>query len=263
MRRTRDPLRDDVADLRELTHQGVLRMQPAGGIDEEHVDASCDRRLRSIEDDRGGIGAFGALDEFDPEPLRPDLELRDRARSEGVGGGKQHASAFGLEARGDLRDARRLARAVDADDEDHRRLPLAAGQRQIDALPAPAQFLLEKGHDLLAGRDPAREPVPAKRLDEFARRLHADVRREQTLLDLRKQRLVDAAAREERPQAHERLGGAGEPALQDRCSGLEESHRPADLSLPHPSDSRPPALRTPRRRRPRPRPSEAATRARR
>ena len=53
-------------------------MQPAGGIDEEHVDASCDRRLRSIEDDRGGIGAFGALDEFDPEPLPGEVEEPER-----------------------------------------------------------------------------------------------------------------------------------------------------------------------------------------
>ena len=39
VRRALDPLGDDVADLRQLAHQVVLRVQPAGGVDDQHVDA--------------------------------------------------------------------------------------------------------------------------------------------------------------------------------------------------------------------------------
>ena len=70
-------------------------------------------------------------------PLRvaPDLELLDRGGAERVAGGEHDRSALGAELGGELADGRGLARAVDADDQDHERL--ARRRSRAASPPAP------------------------------------------------------------------------------------------------------------------------------
>ena len=72
MRRAFDALGDDVADLGQLAHQVVLRVQPAGGVDDQHVDAARLGGLAGVVGDGGGVGADLVLDDLDADALGPD-----------------------------------------------------------------------------------------------------------------------------------------------------------------------------------------------
>ena len=67
-----------------------------------------------------------------PDALAPDLELLHGGRAERVARSEQHLLAVGLQLGGELADGGRLADAVHADHEDHRRLV-----RRGDACPPP------------------------------------------------------------------------------------------------------------------------------
>ena len=90
VRRALDPLGDDVADLRQLAHQVVLRVQPAGGVDDQHVDPAALGRLAGVVGDGGGVGAHLVLDDLDADPLGPDRELVDGRGAERVAGADHH-----------------------------------------------------------------------------------------------------------------------------------------------------------------------------
>ena len=77
------------------------------------------RLLDAVEDDPGRIAAFLAGDDRRADAVSPDLQLLDRGGAEGVAGGEEDAVILFLQPVGELADRRRLARAVDADDEDH------------------------------------------------------------------------------------------------------------------------------------------------
>ena len=119
MGRFRDELRDHAADLGELLHEIRLRLEAAGGIDDADVGARLDRPRDRLVGDAGRIAPLRAADDLGAEPVGPHRELLDGRRSEGVAGPKHDALAFAGEDPRELRDRRRLPRAVDAGDEDH------------------------------------------------------------------------------------------------------------------------------------------------
>ena len=101
----------------------VLRVQAAGGVDDHDVGAALAAAGDGVEGDRAGIGALGALDELDVGALGPALELLDGGGAERVGGADDDLLAERVaQVPGELADRGRLAGAVDADDEDHRRI---------------------------------------------------------------------------------------------------------------------------------------------
>ena len=146
-------------------------MQPSRGVDDHDVSARADR----VVGDRGRVAAALAAHELGAGALRPDLELLLGRCAEGVGGADGDRAAVLAELLRELADRRRLAGAVDADDEDHRR---AGRERQRRRRPEQRRDLLgerlrEVAH-ILAGLEPR---------DELGRRLDADVGAEQRLLE--------------------------------------------------------------------------------
>ena len=75
--------------------------------------------LHAVEDDAGSVAAFLAGDDGRADALAPDRQLLDRGGAEGIAGREQDAVICFLQPLAELADGRRLARAVDADDQDH------------------------------------------------------------------------------------------------------------------------------------------------
>src|SRR5690606_8680579 len=115
------------------------------------------------------------------------------SRAESVAGREQHGVAFPAEARAELADRRRLARAVHADDEDHEGPACAVYvERYLDRL----QKLEQRIPQCFLRRFLRAAFRLAQALDQPRRHFDADVGREEPLLELLERRLVDAAAEE-------------------------------------------------------------------
>ena len=114
------------ADLLELRHQVDARVQAAGGVDEDDVAAARLARGDRVEHDRGRIGAALRADEIHAGARRPDLQLLDRRGAERVGRADERRQPRVLDHPRQLADRRRLAGAVDADDQHDVRLRRSA-----------------------------------------------------------------------------------------------------------------------------------------
>jgi hypothetical protein len=98
----------------------------------------------------------------------------------------------------ELADRRRLARAVDADDEDHERLPRAVHlQRTLDRLQDRDEGVGERGLERFRVGELCAGDFPVQVGEDRLRRLDADVRGEQARLELLEQGIIDAPPREE------------------------------------------------------------------
>ncbi|MEY9187907.1 hypothetical protein ABH987_001535 [Bradyrhizobium ottawaense] len=144
MRRSVIHLADHTHDLFELVHQLGLVLQPAGGVDQKHVDILLLRRRQRVEGKARRIRALRACDHGRLRPLAPHLELLDRRSAKRVAGGQHHLAAFGGEFLREFSDGGGLARAVDPDHEDHERLP---GRIDLERLCHRRQHLLDLGGD--------------------------------------------------------------------------------------------------------------------
>src|SRR6185503_5449698 len=114
---------DHAPDLGQLVHQVGLRVQAARGVDDDHVGAALAPAGDGVEGHGAGIRALGPLDDVHAGALAPALELLDGGGAERVGGADHDPAVERLaQVPGELADRRRLARAVDADDEDHGRI---------------------------------------------------------------------------------------------------------------------------------------------
>ena len=177
-------------------------MQPAGRVDDHDVAAGADR----VVGDRGRVAAALAADEARARALRPHLELLLRRRAERVGGAERDLAAVLAELLRELADRRRLAGAVHADDEDHGRLV-----RDVEA-----RRLAEERRHLL--RERRREVGElAARLEpahELGRGAHADVGREQRLLEPLPRLVVVRVERRDRDLLGERAAAARERVAQ-------------------------------------------------
>ncbi len=109
-------------DLRELVHEAGGRVQASGRVGDDDVDVASARCKQGIVHHGRGVGAGGLSDHGHVGALAPLLELLHRGCTKGVRGGEQHGVSRGLETMGELADRRSLARAVDADCENHERL---------------------------------------------------------------------------------------------------------------------------------------------
>ena len=109
----------DAANLLHLFHEVALGVEPAGCIDDEHVGAAGFGGLHGVEGDGRRVAALVVCNYVGACPLPPILELLDGGGAEGVRGGEEDLLALVTEERGQLRDARGLARAVHADHQHH------------------------------------------------------------------------------------------------------------------------------------------------
>ena len=203
-------LADHAPDLLQLFHQMRLGRQASGGVGNDDVAIARLGGDDGIEGHAGRIAAFLA-DDVDAAarplarrlagavragPLGPGEELLARRGAEGVGGGEQHLLVRIDEMPGQLADARRLARAVDADDHDDRRPVLADGERPFErreqVLDASREQAPRRGGVAHVGTRHARLQV----VEQIARRRGAGVGLQQGGLEVFVQLVADGRADE-------------------------------------------------------------------
>src|SRR2546430_13154563 len=108
----------DALDLLHLVHQVLVRLHPARGVDQNDVPSARAGVLDRIECDRSRVRARLVFDQLEADRLGVFLELLDGPRPECVRGGDHAGVAFLLDMVRELRDRRRLARAVHPDEHD-------------------------------------------------------------------------------------------------------------------------------------------------
>src|SRR5438132_854207 len=225
--RLRDPF-----DLLHLVHQVLVRLHPARGVDQDDVPSPRAGVLDCIERDGGGIRARLMFDQLEADRLRVFLELLDGPRPERVRGGDDARVSRLLNVVGQLRDRRRLARAVDPDEhddegpgrflEESEEVQRRHGQGLGDRVPKRRLYALRQPD--VAG-DPLALQVVGKAVHDLLRHGEGDVRFEQgdleVVQDLLELVLLDLLARvSDRPGGHVGLRlllPTGEPLAQ----GLE------------------------------------------
>src|SRR6266511_1782346 len=87
-------LADDAIDLLQLAHQVCLRVQSAGGVNDQNVKVARLRLLAGIVGDAGRIAALLALDDLAAGAFDPDGQLLDRRGAERIAGGDQYLLAL-------------------------------------------------------------------------------------------------------------------------------------------------------------------------
>ena len=141
----------------------------------------------AVVHDRDRILAFTAID-GNVDLLSELLELVDRGGTLQVGGDEAGAATLLPQEQGELRGGRRLARALEAREQDHGRGP--ARERKLRAARAHQgrQLVVDDLHDLLAGlqalQDLLAEGALANLGDELLDDLEVDVGLEQREADL-------------------------------------------------------------------------------
>ena len=179
------------------------------------------RRQRVVREARG-VGALVALDEIGRRCVGPDPQLLDRGGAERVAGGEDHLPAFAAELGGELADRRRLAGAVDADDQDDERLlGRVVFERAGDGNERPLDLRGEDRPDLV--RIDALLVAPARdRLADAGRRAEAEVGLDQHVLQIVERGGVEPALGED--------VGDAEPDARRRAREAEpEPLQPASL----------------------------------
>ena len=195
-------LLQDAQNLDKLGHQLCLVLQPAGGVDQEHVGAGFFRFFKRFEGEAGGVGAGRPGDDRNAHALAPDLELLDGRGAEGIAGAEHYALCFGGEASRELADRRGLAGTVDANDHDDVGRACAVDpQRLRDRREHLLDLGGKDGADLL-GADFLVKPLARQRLDHVARGVDAEVGFEKQFLKLLKRFRVELPLGED-------LGDAG------------------------------------------------------
>ena len=185
----------------ELVHQRLVDLEAPGGVDDHDVAAVRGRALEALarRDDR--VGRLRPVDRH-LELAAELLELVDRRRPLEVGGDEPRGLLLVLaKPERELGRRRRLARALEAAEEDHRR---RAAERELRVGRAHqlGQLLVDDLHDLLAGLEALQhvlaERALADRGDELLDDLEVDVGLEQREADLARRArdglLVEAGA---------------------------------------------------------------------
>ena len=222
MRRPWDSFRGDIANLRELPHELCLSVQPAASVDQQDIDAACQRRIRSIEDHRGGVRAGIAPDDVNTQPLGPDAQLSHGCGAECIGRGEQNAVPIVGERLGDLRHRRGLARAVDAGDQDHGRFHGCDREAAIGAGKASLELALERLQCVVASGRVASAVGLAQLVDDCRRRGHARVGGDQAGFELVNQLFAEAPAEQHSPQRSAQRFTSSSEAFANRADGGSE-----------------------------------------
>ncbi len=178
-----DALFDDAADFGELAHQVVLRVQAAGGVDDEHVDVAIDGGVTRIKGNGGGVGSHLVLHDLHINPLRPDGELLDGGGAEGVAGGDHDGLALGFEVAAELGDGGGFAGTVDAGDEDDG--GAGGGELKLAGFDGPVgfHFGFEKLEDFIAGGNFSVFPRGIEVGHDFGSGFDAEVGGDEALLE--------------------------------------------------------------------------------
>ena len=214
MRGGRVHLGDDPDHLLQLVHQHGLVVQPAGGVDQQHVGAFRLRPLQRVEGQRGGIAILRPGDHRTAGPLAPDFQLLHGGGAEGIAGGQHHLLLLVAELFGQLADGRGLAGAVHADHQHDMRLQRRVdGQRQRHGRQNFRDILGESLPHLLR-RHFLFEAFAGQVGGQLRRCLHAEIGLDQQVFQLLQRGIVQLALGEQPDDAAAQLRrGAGQPLL--------------------------------------------------
>ena len=192
-------------DLTELVHQAGLILQAARGIHEHGVDAFLLAGLNRIKGDRSGVGAFLlGTHRLHAHAVTPGGQLLGRGRTERVRGAQEQGLTVSDHHAGDLTDRGGLTDAVHANNQHHAGVAVATGGLQFTVhVGANNLHELLTEHLLHGGRVARTFNAHAllQRLHQAGSRLGTQVGKQQGLLNLIPDVLVDAVAGEQSQQA--------------------------------------------------------------
>jgi flavin-binding protein dodecin len=195
-----------LAHRRELLHQRLVDLQAAGGVDDHDVSAL---RLCLLDALRRRLHRVGRSEDGHLDLLAELLQLRDGGGALQVRGDERGRRALLAEQQRELGSGGRLARALEACEQDHRRALAGHGELRAARAHQRRELLVDDLHHLLAGRQALRDVLAERALldaiDELLDHLEVDVGLEQREADLahrfRDRLLVQAPAL---PQVAER-----------------------------------------------------------
>ena len=171
-------------DLLELAHELGPVLQSPGRVHQHNVGVKLAGAGQRVEGEPGRVGALLALDEGGKRAPRPDAQLLDRGGAEGVARGEHDRLPLGPELGRELADGRRLAGAVDADDEDDERaLARIDHERASDRGERALDFGREDALDFV-GTDPLIVAPAGERLANAGRRAKPKVGLDQNVLEI-------------------------------------------------------------------------------
>ena len=209
---------DRVGDGRDLGHQLLVEREATGRVEDDGVPRLPARGLEALAGDVDDGGALRRAVDGQVERLAERLELVGCGRAVRVRCDEDRPAAELDDVAGELGRGRRLARALEPDEDDDRRVALQV-ERPVARREELDELLVDDLHDLLTGRQ-ALEDVGADRAladpgDEVPDDLEVDVGLEQRQPDLAHRgvdvRLADAAA----------TGQGGERLAQAIAEGVE------------------------------------------
>ncbi len=182
-------------------------MEASGGVDDHDVAVAGLRSRQRIEGHRGRIGAFLAGHHLDADALGPCPQLSVGRGSKRVRSAQDRRLAVTLQPMSEFGDGRRLASAVDTNDEENRRrigdvqVAGPSGERLVD-------LRLERSPRLVH-RAGVGIPHPT---DDPGRRLDADIRCDESLFERFPELPVQFGTTEHRPEcATDGLSALREP----------------------------------------------------
>src|SRR5262245_16647559 len=161
----------DVADALELVHQLLVHVQAAGGVEDDRVGVEL---FDPVADDRDRIAAVFAV-HGNLDLLAELLELVDRRRALQVGGDEAGLPPFLPQQQRELRGGRRLARALEPGEQDHRGRPTGEGELRAAGAHQGRQLVVDDLHDLLARRDALQDLLTERPLPDLSNEVLDDL----------------------------------------------------------------------------------------
>src|SRR6266576_1275183 len=174
-------------------------MQAPRRIDDDDIIRARLGGGNRIVDYRRRVGAGFLLDDLDADALRPDFQLLDRGGAKRVRGAKHDALSFLAKPVCELPDAGGLARAIDANDENHARAAAilrrgnAASSRQVrpdGRVQNSNDVRLDLALELRGVRERVAVYFFTHCIQNFARRLHTQVSGEKRSLQILEDRKI-------------------------------------------------------------------------
>ena len=209
--------------LLQFVHQVRLRVQATCGVGEQDVDAPRAGCLQRVEHDRSGICAGGLRDHGHVVAIAPDLQLLDGGGAERVARGEHDFEALLLQLPRELADGRGLAGAVDADDENRERRSGAVDLQWLLRRPQDVQQrAAQRCEQCFEIVELLALDLATQLFEDALRGFDANVRGDQSRLELVENRVVDAACRQQ----------VGEVVGQPRVAAVELLAQPLEQAGP-------------------------------
>ncbi len=163
-------------------------MQPAGGVDDDDVEAAVLRLGHRAARAAHRVLFARRVVDLDASLLADDRELLDRGRAPHVGRDEQRVTALLGEPPTQLARRRRLARPLEAEQQDHARSGGRLRQPALRVAEERQHLVAHDAHDLLRRRQALEDflidGAIAHAIDEGLDDLEVDVRFEQRHADL-------------------------------------------------------------------------------